>query len=107
MRTLALALVMVTSVATARADSKAWTTARDHLPEVNAVFSVDLEAVAKTALWGKFLPKMMGNASVKMFTEVVKTSCKIDLVGSVTSAAVGFDGADAVGAYIAIPALGQ
>nr|HEX4318963.1 hypothetical protein [Kofleriaceae bacterium] len=91
----------------AHADNRAWTVARDHLPDTALVVSVDVEAVAKTKVWAKVAPLLLEQHDAKEVFARVKASCKLDATTAVTSIVVAADPAkDETAVFLAMPSVG-
>jgi hypothetical protein len=103
------ALFVVSSLSVASADTKAWTTARDNLPgDTPVAVSVDMQAIAKTATYAKFLPMLTGKDDVKTALALIKDSCKIDALTLISSITIAGSAASEDGVvYISMPGFGQ
>ena len=88
----ALALLAAPS---AFADSKAWTAGKAVIPaSATIVGGISGSSLRSSGLYQQFLPILMAQSSqLKDGVDQLKTTCSIDLLGSVDSAAVGVDDA--------------
>src|SRR5438067_12279022 len=87
-----VSVVVVSSLGIARADSKAWSVAKDNMPgNTPLAIGIDVQALQKTATYTKFLPLLAGKPDFKQGVELIKTSCKVDALTLITSVAVGGD----------------
>lgn len=107
--TAALASVaFVGSLSVASADNKAWTTAKDNLPDTSFALSIDIQALAKTGAWAALLPKLMEKEDFKKGVALIKDNCKIDPLSVMTSAVIaGSSTSDKGVAYLALPGFGK
>ncbi len=87
----AAALALVATAASAHADSKAWTTAKTKLPGgLVAVFGINVGAIKSSALYQQFVPMLEAKAGkAKDHLDKIKTTCNIDLTGTLDSVVVG------------------
>jgi hypothetical protein len=85
------ALAICLTAAAAHADSKAWTTARSKLPAgMTVVVGINVAPIKSSQLYQQFLPLAMAKAGkAKDNLDQIKTTCGIDLTGSVDSVVIG------------------
>jgi hypothetical protein len=106
MKLQAAALALVATAASAHADSKAWATAKTKLPGgLVAVFGINVNSIKSSELYKQFVPMLEAKAGkAKDNLDKIKTTCGIDLTGSIDSVVVGMgggaDGKDDVGVII-------
>ena len=92
MKLQAAALALVATAASAHADtSKAWTTAKTKLPGgLVAVFGINVNSIKTSELYKQLVPMMEAKAGkAKDNLDKIKTTCNIDLTGSLDSVVVG------------------
>lgn len=92
MKLQAAALALVATAASAHADtSKAWTTAKTKLPGgLVAVFGINVGAIKSSELYKQFVPMLEAKAGkAKDNLDKIKTTCNIDITGSIDSVVVG------------------
>ncbi|MBV8761320.1 MAG: hypothetical protein JO257_28745 [Deltaproteobacteria bacterium] len=88
----AVALALVATAASAHADSKAWATAKTKLPGgLVAVFGINMGSIKSSELYKQMVPMLEAKAGkAKDNLDKIKTTCGIDLTGSIDSVVVGF-----------------
>jgi hypothetical protein len=94
MKLQAAALALVATAASAHADSKAWATAKTKLPGgLVAVFGINVNSIKSSELYKQFVPMLEAKAGkAKDNLDKIKTTCGIDLTGSIDSVVVGMGG---------------
>ncbi len=100
-RAVAVGVALCLLPVTARADSaKAWAAAKAGLPaKTNFVVGMDVAALTKLSLFKMAFPLLLSQKpDVKATLEVIKTTCKIDVLATVEGLVAGTDEAQKEGA---------
>ena len=89
MHRIAVALLLIS--ATAHADSRAWTAAKQVLPDgLEGVMGVNAASIRASKLYDKVWPQLMAKAGdVQKGLEQIKTMCKLDVTTAIDSMVVG------------------
>jgi hypothetical protein len=91
MKLRAVALALCVTATAASADSKAWTTAKSKLPGgMTAVFGINVATIKSSQLYQQLVPMLEAKSSkAKDHLDKIKTTCNIDLTGSLDSVVIG------------------